>query len=209
MRIHANQLKTRCKVHDLDTGRDLREVVWVDCEAGTAEAFKVGADGMRVTEPHPVTGQPSLVRVLLKGRFKLVAVEDQPGPDPFRAMQAAARCARCPSTLVLRGDELCAVCRAAEQNRRIDLRECGPLDMCKCQACSRDATHSVADEVQVSPAQGRVRGQLRMRNGVYLFDRAATVGRRYFCRRCLSKHHEGCRLVDHKGEVIATEEMQA
>ena len=37
MRIYANQLKTPCKVHDLETGRDLREVVWVDCEAGTAE----------------------------------------------------------------------------------------------------------------------------------------------------------------------------
>ena len=205
MRIYASQLKTRCKVHDLDTKRDLREVVWVDCEAGTAEAFKVGADGMRVTEPHPVTGQPSLVRVLLKGRFKLVAVEEPAKPDPFRAMQAASRC-KCGSVLVLRGDELCAVCRAAEQGRRIDLRDLDPLDFRKCQTCSRDATHSVADEVQVSPAKGRVSGQLRMRNGVYLFDRAATVGRRYFCRWCLSKHHEGVRLVDHKGEVIATEE---
>ena len=44
MRIHANQLKTRCKVHDLDTGRDLREVVWVDCEVGTAEAFNIVDD---------------------------------------------------------------------------------------------------------------------------------------------------------------------
>jgi len=43
-----------------------------------------------------------------------------------------------------------------------------------------------------------------MPGGAYLFDRAVTVGRRWYCER----HYVGPRLVDVKGEVISIEERQ-
>ncbi len=146
--------------------------------------------------------------VLIKGRFKVVAADPPKRPD-FNRLLGAAGCARCPSRLTLPGDDLCVRCRRAQTGRPLeDMQRCSAFDAHRCSTCSRDADWSVADEVQATPQQGQVRGGRRVRGGAYLFDRAATVGRRYFCQRCIVKRHEGSRLLDSKGEVIKTEEVK-
>lgn len=200
VKLYANELRVKAKVRDLDTGRDVRGVIWVDEEAGEAEAYHHGADGKKVLI-YDHDGAAAWQTVLLRGRFKLVPVDPPPLPN-FSRLIGAPACARCRSPLTLRGDDLCPRCKAADRGRPLKVEQCGPFDLHKCERCSRDATWAVVDEVEVTPQRGEVATAVTIPNGAYLFDRRATVGRRYFC----AWHFQGPRLVDSKGEVIETDE---
>jgi hypothetical protein len=202
MRLHASQLRVRAKVVDLDTGRDLKEVIWVDESAGLCEAYQVGPDGKRVLTVD-VDGAAAWRTVTLKGRFKLVLL-DRPERAVDKIKMGAPACARCKSPLTLRGDDLCVRCKAKDRGKPLkDLRRLDPTDLRhKCERCSRDATWSSADEVLATPAKGVVKGGPKLLGGAYLFDQAAVVGRRYFC----DWHHQPPRLLDDKGEVIKVDE---
>lgn len=198
MRLYATQLNQRMRVFDLETNRFIRGVLWVDVEAGLAEAYHYDSNGKNVMVLD-TDGAAAWRTDLLKGRFKLVPLEHEPPKRDFSKLLGADKCGVCGSTMTLRGDELCLACKAKDRGKPLDARPSDPFEMRKCEKCSRDASWSVADEVEVSAQRGKISGK-HIRAGVYLFDRGTTVGRRYFCQW----HYSGPRLLDHKGEVITT-----
>ena len=201
VKLFARDLRLPARVHDLDTKRDVRGVIWVDEEAGSAEAYHYDEHGRKVLT-YDVDGAAAWKTVLLKGRFKLLPLVAPQKPTGGAVIMGAPACAKCNSPLTLRGDDLCPACKRRDMGKPLDARRCGPLDFRKCQSCSRDATWSVSDEVVVTPQVAR-RGRSRvLRAGSYYFDRAATVGRRYYCSWCF----KAPRLVDHKGEVISVDD---
>src|SRR6185312_6124057 len=130
MRIYAGQLRVKARVVDLDTGRPIRGVLWVDEELGQAEAYRFNDRGERLTQVCP-GGEIGFQTVMLKGRFKLV-----PAGKPVHRMQinmGASKCAKCSSPLTLRGDELCPACRRREMGRPIAAEQCGPFEFRRCE----------------------------------------------------------------------------
>ncbi len=203
VKLFANQLKISAKVRDLDTNRWIKGVLWVDEERGEAEAYQYDASGNQVLT-YDKDGAAAWATVLLKGRFRLVPIR----PPAFvrqAVIMGAPNCGKCGSPLTLRGDELCPKCRAIERGKPIKATRCDIFDFLhKCETCSRDATWYVSDEIEVTPQRGNidVSRNPRIAVGAYLFDRKAVVGRRYYCDR----HYKAPRLLDHKGEVIKTDE---
>lgn len=200
MRLYANQIGRTMRVFDLDTNKYLKGVLWVDVEQGLAEAYHINSSG-KTELTFDTDGAAAWKTNLLKGRFKLVPVrvEDEPKKRDYSKLLGADKCGRCGSSMTLRGDELCLACKAKDRGKPLDAKPANPFELRKCERCSRDASWSVSDEVEVSPQQAKVTGK-NIRAGVYLFDRGTTVGRRYFCQW----HYSGPRLLDHKGEVMAT-----
>lgn len=200
MRLYANQLDRTMRVFDLDTKQYLKGVLWVDAEQGLVEAHHVDSNGKMVLTLD-TDGVTAWKTDLLRGRFKLVPAraEDEPKKRDYSKLLGADKCGRCGSSMTLRGDELCLACKARDRGKPLDVKQCDPFELHKCERCSRDATWSVSDEVEVSAQRGKISGK-RIKAGTYLFDRGMTVGRRYFCQW----HYSGPRLLDHRGEVMAT-----
>lgn len=206
MKLWAKDLKVRAKIRDLDTHRDVRGVIWVDQEAGLLEAYILDDKGGKVLTMDQ-EGLAAWKTVTLKGRFQLIPVSSE-GTCVLRPVDrikmGAPSCARCSSPLTLRGDDLCVRCRAKERGKplaAIKGNRLGPMDFAKCDGCSRDATWSSSDEVVVTPQHGKVNGGTLVKGGAYLFDRAATVGRSYWCQWC----YRGPRTLDDKGEVVSVD----
>lgn len=186
VKLYARDVPFKARVHDLDTERDIRGVIWVDEEEGLAEAYRFNPDGSRRDD-----------MVLLKGRFKILPALEQKEPD-YGKLLGADRCEICASPLVMQGGDLCPICRAAQDGNPFKPTRLDPWDFRKCQRCSRNATWSVVDRVDVSPEAGKIAGYQAARGGAYLFARGAAVGRRYYCSWCF----QAPRLVDVRGEVI-------
>jgi hypothetical protein len=181
----------RGAVWDIDTGRRVPKVIELDTERGYLKAyFVVKQDDChpeREVERRNFLGEAEWYEAY--GRFKFVPEERK--TISTKTVMGAFVCARCPSTLTLPGDELCPHCRAEERGQRNRFaieRLTTPLFNRRCESCSRLATFSVADEVDVTPLQ----------KDRYLYERGMTVGRRYYC----SQHYRPARLLDSKGEVV-------
>lgn len=198
MRLHALQ-GIRGKVIDLDTGREVRKVIWLDIDRGELEAYQIDAQGIEISD---INGCKLTYRA--KGRFAFVPKDSL---DPRytkgyegsrdaplfsrRLSEGAVCCAMCRSPLTLPGDDLCIRCRCSQRVQKWKPkveRLATPLLDKKCCRCTRLATWSVADEVEVSP----------QRYGRGLYERGATVGQRFYCSFC----YKPPRLLDAKGEEI-------
>lgn len=198
VKLYAKDVTRPARVLDLDTGKAVKAVIWVDEEAGLAEAYALDAQGARL----PVIaldGSQHWKTHILKGRFRLLFDVQ---PKSYSKFEAASNCAKCGSVLVLAGQELCPQCRAADLGKPFERLDDSPSNPHKCEQCSRQATWAVSDEVEVAPQKGRVTKFARLPNGTYLFRRRATVKRRYYC----ASHYQGPRLLDHRGDIIAVEE---
>ena len=193
------------EVIDLDTGQKVRKVRWIETDppglpSGVMllEAWKVDARGKVVRD---ADGDPLFYQA--KGRFKIVP---NAGPMPtIRNNQGAPNCVRCGSVLTLPGHELCAFCNAVDKGTvRFKVEPVGVFDAVGCQrpGCDRQATLQVSDEVEASDAlteaEYQIPGFAKNRIGRLLFDRAAVVRRRWYCRWC----YKPPRILDPKGEVI-------
>lgn len=224
MKMHVTQ-GYRGTVVDLETGRRVPKVIWLDMDPvsgwGELEAYKTDGRGEFVTD---INGDYITYRA--KGRFQFCPVVKGGVPDTTGqtngggkshagVVMGAPACALCGSALTLRGDDLCAPCRAKDRGQRNRMkveRITSPLLDRRCQhkGCSRTATWSVSDEVEVTPqviqaTDTKVNGLLSLissreplRGRRLLFDRGATVGRHYYC----SWHFKPPRILDSKGEVI-------
>lgn len=122
--------------------------------------------------------------------------------EPRRIKMGAPACVKCRSPLTLPGEDLCAPCKAKDRGQRHTMkveRLVNPLLDCPCsvRGCSRLATWSVGDEVDVTPVVGVHLFPDGQRHRV-LYLRGATVGRRFYCQR----HWQPPRLLDAKGEII-------
>lgn len=184
------------KVIDLDTGREVPKVRWLnlDVTPNALEAYAVDDKGrIKKEDGHYVT-------YTARGRFAFVPREVR--TDPIRVEVGAAKCSLCPSVLTLPGDDLCPSCRARERGQRHNMRVdrlLNPLLDHKCNECSRLAEFVVSDEVIVSPVMS-VAGRLGyLSQKKVAWERGMTVGRRWYCSWCFKPP----RLVDPKGEIIA------
>ena len=226
MKLHAAQ-GFRGRITDLDTGQVVRKVIWFDPDKGELEAHQVDAYGESLTdgfgnyltytargnfkyEPFVNTNQGQARQ--MRGRDTVTPTNGLPRTKI--PLLGAPVCALCGSPLTLPGDDLCAVCRQEQTGpkgrfrveRVVDVlgkhRCCGrtPMGM----QCSRLATRSVSDEIQASPQEGAAPGSVKLDEGVFrlprrvLYDRGATVGRRWYCDWCW----EPPRLLDARGERI-------
>lgn len=197
MLLHAQQ-GFRGKVWDLATGRQVRKVLWLDTDRGELEAYQLDEAGQLVPD-----GQGNWLTFRAKGRFRF-----EPAPAPkaeARLVMGAPACARCQRPITLRGDDLCAFCRARErssdslrQRQFSGIRLTSPLldRPCEHKGCGRLAEWQVGDEVEGTPAPGTPShpGLGRYR----LFDRAVLVEQHWYC----SFHYQPPRLLDPRGEVI-------
>ena len=182
----------RGQVYDLDTNRRVPKVIELNLDTGYLKAYFV----VKQYDDKP---EQEVIRVNrfkepewyeAHGRFKFVP-NNSPAIPATRIVMGAPHCASCSSLLTLPGDDLCPLCRAQDRrqhNRFVVERLTTPLLDKKCLTCSRLATWSVADEVDVTP-------ETKYR---YLWERGMTVGRRYYCNRC----YRPARLLDARGEVI-------
>lgn len=194
-------------VVDLDTGRRVPKVISLDTEAGLVTAYRTDSAGDDVLDP--VTRQPQTF--VARGRFKLLSMQEAraqgllPGPPTMKLLGGngsnvvrklklgAPNCARCNSVLTLPGDDLCAICKAADRGK--PFRLLSHLSVTKCQMCSRQAVWCTGDEVEASPE----------RRGRRLYGRGQLVGRRYYCER----HFQAPRVVDAAGEIVQKLEGEA
>lgn len=182
----------RGRVFDLDTGRRVPKVIELNTETGYLRAYRVVVQDDRHPEREVICTNADGEQEWYEahGRFRFVPTNNSITP-PVRVVLGAAVCSCCRSPLTLPGDDLCPPCRARERgqrNRFLVERLTTPLFNCRCLVCSRLATWSVADEVDVTPA----------RQGQYLYERGMIVGRRYYC----DVHYQPARLLDDRGEVI-------
>lgn len=181
----------RGTVYDLETGQRVPKVIDLNLERGYVKAYFV---------VHQNNDHPELEEIRkdangnyewyeAHGRFRFVPASVAPPSRP--GLSGALSCALCRSPLTLPGDDLCPRCRAKERSQRqrfLVEKLTTPLFDRKCEKCSRVATWSVADEVEVTPEK----------SGKYLWERGMTVGRRYYC----DSHYRPARLLDPRGEVI-------
>jgi hypothetical protein len=222
VRLHAAQ-GFRGRVLDLDTGRHVPKVIWVDQEAGLLEACQVDDDGRALTD-----GEGNTLTYTARGRFRWEPAAGVAGkqagvsvplPRGGTTAQGAPACTLCRNPLTLPGDDLCIRCKA--QDLRVNrllagletLRGPAPgLDVragvihpgCSHPGCNRPAVWGVGDEVTASPAPGQItlaRGSYT-HTAVVNYRRGATVARRYFC----SWHWRPPLLLDVKGEVVEEQE---
>lgn len=184
----------RGRVFDLDTNEEVLYVIELDVDPtthfGTLEAYYSDKNGKKKV----VDGQIMTYRA--KGRFKFVPTPAQKSP---KIVMGALKCAKCSNELTLQGDDLCVRCRAKERgqkNKMVAKPIATPLFDCKCEKCSRVATWCVSDEVEATPQIAK--GKFKNRFGNVLYDRAATVGRRFYCQWC----YQPPRLLDDKGEIV-------
>jgi hypothetical protein len=196
MLLHV-QSGFRGTVIDLDTGKKVPKVIWLNTDTGELEAYQVNALGEEIPD---LNGNFLTYRA--KGRFRFIPREDKGRKGHLKITMGAPRCALCPSPLTLPGDDLCVACRAKERGQRNRMkveRIQNPLLDRKCCKCSRLATWAVSDEVDVTPELGsKPSGVWGDRKGKVLYLRGAMVGRRYYCASCYTPP----RLLDPRGEVI-------
>lgn len=182
-------------VFDLDEQRPVRRWVWVDTDAGVVEAIQEDADG------RPVFGENGPITYFGKGRFdcRLRPRKQQCAPGTSDSPDGPQRCGRCPSAMVLPGDDLCAVCRARQQGRDIRIEHIeSVLAQRPCDnRCGRPATWSVMDMTAVMPVAGWHRTE-QSKWQKALFKRSSMVGRRWYCQFC----YQPPRILDAKGEVM-------
>jgi hypothetical protein len=208
MLLHAES-GFRGKVIDLDTGKPVPKVIWLDTERGELEAYKTTSEGKYI---RGLNGE--FITYKARGNFRYIpsnSVDSSTNNTTRnRVVLGAPKCARCPSTLTLPGDDLCPPCRAKERGQRNKMlveRITTPLldRPCCVKGCGRLASWSVSDEVSVTPSVGGLSpGLLALprykRAKRVLYERGCTVGRRWYC----SRHYSPPRLLDAKGEVIET-----
>lgn len=172
----------RGNVIDLDTGRRVQNVKYLNTETGYLEAYQVDENGkvLRDANGYRFT--------VYQGRFKFIPTGDSKQP---KIIMGAPHCTLCNSKMTLRGDDLCPACRARERGQRnkMKVEKIGvPLFDTKCELCTRMATWYVSDEVEVTP-------ELYAKK---FYGRGVTVGRRSYCSWCFKPP----RLLDDKGDVM-------
>ncbi len=195
MRMHCSQ-GFRGTVIDLDTGKPIPKVIWLDEEARELEAYQVDGAGMvkKIGMDFLTYRAKGNFKFIPKGQTELAQTQSA----TTRIVMGAPACAKCKSPLTLPGDDLCPICRSIERGKRIVVeRLTTPLLNRKCLRCSALAVWSVSDEMEVTPAIGR-NPYKRWGRGKVVFDRAKTVGIRFYCER----HYQPPRLLDSKGEII-------
>jgi len=183
-------------VIDLDEQRPVRRWVRVDPDQGLVEAVQEDTAG------RPLFGEHGPVTYLGKGRFECRLRPRRKAVRVAPPADAPQICGQCDSSMVLPGDELCAVCRARQQGRRIRVEPVSNLLLPRgCDnRCGRRAVWSVIDETPVTPVLGwrRFGGSYRRA----LFKRASIIGRRWYCSHC----YKPPRVLDANGEVMSVEE---
>jgi hypothetical protein len=196
MRLHAHS-GFRGKVVDLDSGKEIPKVIWVDTESGELEFYQTNGNGEIKKD---INGDYLTFRA--KARIRLIAREGRGGPvvqNRTKIILGAPYCARCKSSLTLPGGDLCAFCNALDKGVHgfIAERITNPLADFPCEEryCGRLAEWQVADEVAVTP---------QIENKI-AFERGAMVYRRRYC----ASHYKPPRLVDAKGEIIQELEDEA
>lgn len=182
MRLYAEQ-GLRGTVVDLDTGRRVPKVIWIDLDSMELEAFRVTDKGEFVRSP-----DGSYATYTAKGKFRL----DPVTPRAIPKVKEGARCCEiCKHPLTLPGSELCVRCNSAKR-RNGRLAQAVPphdaLTRCQHKGCARMADWVVADEVDISPLR---------KKGLW-WSRGATVARRYYCHW----HYSPPRLLDQDGEPV-------
>ena len=201
MILHSQQ-GVRGKVIDLDTGQSVRKVIWLDQEKGELEAYKVDQLGK---EQKDINGDYITYRA--KGRFKFVSTfTDSCNNRTSTNQLGAPTCAKCFNPLTLLGSDLCAFCNAADKGYKASERFqsfrvkkiSDPLARYPCQhkGCSSWAEYQVSDEVPATPAVTKPVTVKGFKTS--LWDRAAVVGRRFYC----SFHFQPPRILDAKGEIV-------
>jgi hypothetical protein len=188
------------RVVDLDSGREVPKVKWLNTDQGVLEAYQLDEKGRYIRDE-----DGEYVTYVARGRFAFVP-RGAPSHQPDLGL-GASRCARCPSVLTLPGDDLCPTCRARERGQRHSMRVerlVNPLLDIKCLSCSRLAEFIVADEVLVSPTVSVADRLGRLTGRKVTWERGMTVGRRAYCSWCF----KAPRLLDAKGEVIGDVETR-
>lgn len=184
----------RGRVFDLDTGREIPKVLWVDTGSGEFAALQTGARG----EPLVNAAGECLT---YRGVGRLKVLQRQPDGTTRTVRMGAPACAKCRSPLTLPGDDLCPLCRGADRQVKAfqpkHRRVTDPLALVKCDRCDRPATWQVADEVEATP---ELASGLRPwgGRGRMLFARAQTVAQRFYCSWCWRPP----RLLDARGEEV-------
>ncbi len=194
MRLYASQ-GARGRIIDLDTGKFVPKVIWLDLENGELEAYRIDGNGQPVSD-----GNGNLLTYYAKGRFRFETVRVRESKNGSVPISGAPKCVKCESVLTLPGDDLCPACRAkdrGQRNRFVIERHLDPLEVRPCDGrCGRLAVYAVSDEVTVTPESKVIDWQGRKTRA--LFDRGATVGRRFYCSFCFKPP----RILDARGEVI-------
>jgi hypothetical protein len=164
VRLYADD-GIRGVVIDLDTNLPVRKVVWLDVEEGLVHAEKVDAYGNNLLGP---SGE--LLYYIAKGRFRFIPgptlpKPQAPKPDPAELPEALRRI-----------------------HKSFPVQHQVVSDTCAHYGCSRVATWSTCDEVDLPP---------EWHNGL-LYARGKIVTNRRWC----DKHYVPPRLVDVKGEIV-------
>jgi len=170
----------RGRVVDLDTGKSIPKVRFLNTDTGYIEAWRTDGQGNILKNE---VGE--LQWYAAKGRFKFIEAVTR----SVSINMGAEKCAKCTSPLTLLGDDLCPSCRAKDRGQKNPMISTviTPQFDKRCH-CGALANYSVGDEVEVTPEV----------DGKQLYSRGATVGRHYYC----AKHYKPPRLLDSKGEVI-------
>ncbi len=183
----ANNIKG--KVIDLDTGKVVPKVKSLNTATGLLVAYKTDAHGNALSD-----GKGNWLTYTAVGRFKFTASDGSQVPAR-KIILGAPSCTKCRNQMTLPGDDLCVTCRAKERNQRHRMTVeavVDPFDDHKCEDCTARASWCVSDEVETTPQLGQLHDRKIM------FDRAAVVGRRWYCAR----HFKPPRLLDARGEEI-------
>jgi hypothetical protein len=193
MRIFPKALD---RIIDLDTGREVPYVRWLDTEQSVLEALVLGPDGNIETDSE---GNQKLYWA--KGRFRLVGGKIY-SPPKTHLIMGAPRCTKCGRTITLRGNDLCAFCHAINKGIKGFKVERYENLLVRCQhkegtsaQCTSYAQYGVSDEVTGTPAV--VKNYLGFGKTV-LFDQATMVRQRWYC----ASHYVPPRLLDANGEVM-------
>lgn len=177
----------RGRVFDLETGKRVPKVRYLNTDTGYLEAYRVND---REEIVHDALGKPQWYAATGRFVFREECVPERPS-----VKLGASKCSLCPSTLTLLGDDLCPACKAKDRGQKNPMKVTKlttPLLDSHCH-CGRVAVWSVADEVTVTPQQHKGK----------LYSRGATVGRRFYCDR----HYQPPLLLDSKGEIM--QELEA
>ncbi len=177
------------KVVDLDTGKVVPKVKSLNTDTGLLVAYRTDAHGNALSD-----GNGNWLTYTAVGRFRFTPSDGSQVPAK-KIVMGAPSCTKCLNRMTLPGDDLCVRCRATDRNQRHRMTVeavIDPFDDHKCEDCTEKAAWCVSDEVETTPQAGM------SPSGKVLFERAATVGRRWYC----SRHFKPPRLLDARGEEI-------
>lgn len=201
MRLHQRD-GVRGVVIDLDTGRRVPKVIWVDVEKGELEAYQVEGPEGRETVKKDAAGD--YLTYQARGRFRLINLSTPSARPKYKL--GAPLCVVCKSPFTLPGEDRCVSCKSKDRGKgpraqasRLTPQQLLEAQPCDHKGCNRPAAYAVSDEVQASPVKGT--GGWGPSPGTYLFERATMVGQRLYCEW----HYLPPRELDEKGEVVGVD----